>query len=1260
MVKMILNHKKLLIFLLVLSNIAFSQKYWESGSPFIQTYSPDLYQANNQNWAIAQDKRGIIYFGNTNGILEFDGTKWNILQTSTNSSVRSLTTGTDGIVYVGGNGDLGFIAANNKFKTTFISLKNKLPEKDQNFSDIRQVCATSYGVYFFTKDKVFIYRQDTFQIHKFSAITRFAFEINDIVITISKDKALYAIIGNQFQKLPGTENIAENSGRILITNLNTQKILIATENKGFFTYDLSLFFDKKTGNYDFTLPVQAALEPFSVEFYEYFPKNNIYSLKKIDNNTIAIGTVYGGLVLIDTTGKVKQVIKKSNGLFDNSITEIYVDHLNNIWVTHLKGISYIHYNSKISIFSEKEGLEGSVYKNIRYNNKIYVSTALGLFVLNSNSIDETNTNKLQFIENTKERVWDLIIHKNKLFFITSSFLGIIEDDKLKMQFPISGYCMNIADNFPDILWIGSSDGLFWSKIEEKANKINFSKPIPVPEISTPVRYIVYFDNYLWIGTTFDGVYRVKIIDIQNNKFEITKFDKKTGIERQENCVPTIFQNYLAVCSPSGFYKIENNTVSKISPFKHKFLDTIGYNFLKKIQNSYIIVTSNSVFWKVDYDPKNNQYTYSRDLGAKIKGFQIYELYNDGDSILWLATNKGLVKMDFSKPQNLLHKFNAYFTKIKIGKDSVIFNGAFFDPKSQKDTFYTKLTNNPTSLKNEFEYKLNSISFTFSTNQYEIPDGTKYQYYLEGFDKDWSEWTSSNFKEYSYLREGKYTFRLKAKNLYDVESQEISFTFTILPPWYRTTYAYIAYVILAAAFIYLLIYLNSLRLKAENRRLERIIEERTAEIRQKNIILQQQKEEIQAQAETLAALNIELEKLAIVARETDNSIIIMDKEGNFLWANQGFEKIYGMCLADFKNLYGDNILKASSNKNIKLAVEECLNTKKSVIYESEFKRKNQHIWLQTTLTPILDEQRNITKIIAVETDISKIKEYEAEILQKNEEITAQKEELEKINQILYEQNEYIKAGIRYAKNIQNAILPIKSSFPAFIEHFVLYLPKDIVSGDYYWYTNLKINNHDYHYFAVVDCTGHGVPGAFMSLISNRLLTETVMIDKITETNEVLNQMREKIIKVLQQKETGNQDGMDMILIRVEKDNSSYKLQFSGAKRPLIFYNSQAKNFEIHKTDRISIGGYNINEVRTFTKTEITINTNDVLYLTSDGYIDQMNPEFKKLGTKEFIAILEEIIQLPMESQKEVLDKFFVEWKKNELQRDDVTVMGLKIL
>lgn len=283
-----------------------------------------------------------------------------------------------------------------------------------------------------------------------------------------------------------------------------------------------------------------------------------------------------------------------------------------------------------------------------------------------------------------------------------------------------------------------------------------------------------------------------------------------------------------------------------------------------------------------------------------------------------------------------------------------------------------------------------------------------------------------------------------------------------------------------------------------------------------------------------------------------------------------------------------------------------------------------------------------------------------ISQINEELTQQKKYIEEQNAIIQEANEHTQASIRYALTIQQAILPSQNEISKYFENFVLYRPKDIVSGDFYWQHVEQKNETEFvNYFAVVDCTGHGVPGAFMSMISSRILSSIIKREKIESPAQIITELNSRIVKSLKQNETRNRDGMDMVLCRIEKSDGKYDVTFEGAKRDLIYFTANETNHKILKATRKSVGGINLRKEKVFEDKKVVLNPGDTIYLTTDGYADQNNIERQRYGTKKFIRKLVEIQDKTLAEQFKFLTSEIDSWKSGTTQRDDITVVALKM-
>jgi len=508
--------------------------------------------------------------------------------------------------------------------------------------------------------------------------------------------------------------------------------------------------------------------------------------------------------------------------------------------------------------------------------------------------------------------------------------------------------------------------------------------------------------------------------------------------------------------------------------------------------------------------------------------------------------------------------------------------------------------------------------------------------------------------------------------------------------------------------------------------------------EKNEVLNQQKEEIQAQAEELFSKNEAIEKtykniqlLSEIGKEVTSSLdiktiidTVYENVNNLMDAavfaigiynpqknNLVFEgtkengetlplhfdsmanekQLSVICFSQQKNIFIDNLSVQFKNYFDEMPVPTEGDITQSILY-IPINAKDKKIGVISVQSfnnfAYNEHDINILENIAIYTAIA------LENADAYRQISGQK-------QIIEYQNEAIHGSIRYAQTIQNAILPNQEIIDKHFENFIILRPKDIVSGDFYWYTEIirndelgvmndelgirnyklgimneknildsSINNSKFitnnsltpnsFFIAVVDCTGHGVPGAFMSMIGNTLLNEIVNGKKIYDTAEILTNLHKHIVISLRQDDSENNDGMDVCFCRIDKFSNKIIVNFTGAKRPLLVYKQGDIELETIKGNRKSIGGtqkkLNVDE---FTNQEIVFETEGIIYLSSDGFTDQNNVERKKFGPIKLNNMIIGNVDKPMKEQGLIYNQAIENWMNGEVQRDDISLIGIKI-
>ncbi len=379
---------------------------------------------------------------------------------------------------------------------------------------------------------------------------------------------------------------------------------------------------------------------------------------------------------------------------------------------------------------------------------------------------------------------------------------------------------------------------------------------------------------------------------------------------------------------------------------------------------------------------------------------------------------------------------------------------------------------------------------------------------------------------------------------------------------------------------------------------------------------------------------ELSRLSIVAEKMNEAVVITDASGKIEYYNEGLIRNSGYSADEFKVQFKDSMYlqKIASRDDIQDIIDGFKTNPTPFLYDSQHVKKDgSSMWTAASLSPVYDAKNNLSKIIIVYTDIDESKEFSNQLKQKNEEIVD---------------------SIYYAKLIQDAMLPPESILEnVFEDHFILFKPKDIVSGDFYWFDEVG----KYCVLALADCTGHGVPGAFMSMMGSNFLTNILTDNAIRSTKEALTLLDAKVKKALRSENHQSRDGMDIVVMAYDKDEKV--LDFSGGNNSLFIL----RDGELiqHKGDRFSIGSDGIKN-KVFTEKNIQLEKGDTVYTFTDGYKDQFGgPKGKKFMQKQLLSIILENANAPLKKQKDVLTGRIEEWMEGYEQVDDITVMAFKV-
>ncbi|TVR72593.1 MAG: hypothetical protein EA408_06545 [Marinilabiliales bacterium] len=1072
------------------------------GTPFVRNFAPLEYGAPEQNWSMVQDKRGVMYFGNNDrGVLEFDGSSWRSIPIPNNSPVRSLTIDDNGTIYVGAIGELGYLAPDESGHLQYRSLTHLIDSAFIDFHDVWKTHVINDTVYFCTSPVIFIYAHNEIRERRIAMgdeeLSPFmTFAVNNELYTGTMHRGLIKLSDDGYDVVKNGD-LFEMKNILEILPHDDEHVLICTYQSGVYLYNLL------SGETDRNIILPEA--------QQYLIQHGLYHATHLSGGYHAFATLYGGAIITSPDGEFNTLLTYENELRDEQITAVFNNHDDGLqmplWITMNNGIAYVENHNPLSFFGEESGLRGIVADVRRFEGTLYAATSLGVFRL---SYDEGNLPVFKPLDEIRLPATSFaeanLPGKGKRLIVGSQF-GVFEIDGSGRVESITGnfagkthncFSLHVSEHHPGRIYLGLAADLEY--IEYDGNEWSLNQIRPVRDEIRNIREDL--EGNLWLTTFVNGFLRVEFTGQDTLSRYYTTDDGLPELLRNINIAE--YGGELLFTTTKGIFRFDG-TEDIFYP-DERFAEIPGR---PESGVYHMVKDKEGLLWISAYDEHERWISVLRmsEDGKYIPDDAPFRplppiwcdaIYPDEDSIVWVAISNTIYSYNKNIIRDYRQPFNTLIRRVTLSQiDSVIFDGTNY--RLAEDGRMLISGTQPEQIKPRLRFANNRLEFEFASPFFDSHDQTEYSWYLEGEDIGWSAWSGETRAQYTYLREGSYTFWVRARNVYGVESSTASFEFFIHPPWHRTMVAYIGYLILLSLFIYVIVLLNSRRLQKEKIILEGIVRERTAEI------------------------------------------------------------------------------------------------------------------------------------------------------------VKQKEEIEEQHDMIAEQNKNITDSIEYARRIQTAILPpgdyVKELLP---QRFILFLPRDIVSGDFYWLTKLKNRIIS----VAADCTGHGVPGGFMSMLGIAFLNEVVnkSPDDVTAA-EILNQLREQVIASLHQTgKTGEaQDGMDISLFILDMENRN--LEFAGANNPLLIIRNN-ELIEI-KGDKMPIGIHD-RANQPFTNHVVKLEDGDVIYTFSDGYQDQFGgPKGKKYMIKRLKQLLLDIHQKPMSEQVEILLMELEEWQGSFERVDDIIVMGVRV-
>lgn len=719
--------------------------------PEIIHYTRQTYQANRQNWAITQSPQTqFLYFANSKGLLEFDGSHWKCYELPLRQTVRSALVSKTGKVFTGALGEFGYWEKDANGTLKYHSLKNLIPDKAFATEEIWHILETKQGIFFQSFAFMYLYQGGKITPVNLPGSVLFLREVAGKLWIPSIGKGLYEYRNEGFAFVKGSEFLGNETVHTLLP-LGENNLLIGT-NKGLYSYN---FVDFK---------------PFNAATNIFIRENQLNVGAKLSDSLYTFGTILNGMVLTDVEGNILQHFHQKNGLQDNTILSFFRDMNANLWVGMDNGIDCVVLSSPIKYFKEPEEKLGQVFTAILYENMLYLGTNRGLFA-RSMGVKE---DKFSLVPNTQGRVLDLQVFDGQLFCGHNSGTLLIKNRQAKSVSPVTGgWVMKKLRQHPDYLIQGTYTKLCIYRKNKATKQWEFSHR--VMDFTAPVKQIEETANGdLWLNTTTNGICRVRLSD------DLTKVVAQNYFNAPEMYRADLSQvkSQIFVATNKGLLVYQNQRFAQ-TDWQKKWGKTMAQRLFTPSDSVVLMNKHGGGLAFVQREGLQDLPLKTTPLNDDINLLPI-------DTKHYLAcTQNGFILI----PKNDIAPIKSVHLKTLIRSISV--------------ENYPSLTQNFTDehlLPLIFESHQNNLTFRFCTTP--NPLEVTYTYWLEGYQKDWSARSSVAHKEFNNLSPGSYILHLKSS----LSASESRLAFEILSPWYWTKWSQLVYLgliglILTALFRY---------------------------------------------------------------------------------------------------------------------------------------------------------------------------------------------------------------------------------------------------------------------------------------------------------------------------------------------------------------------------------------------------------------------------------------------------------------------------
>ena len=832
------------------------------GIPAIRNFKKSDYHGATQNWNIEQYKNGNIFCANNSGLLQFNGIYWTKHLLPNGNSARCLKIDKSGNIFVGSFNEFGFFQINRNGKYIYQSISKLLGQEVIHQIDfIWKIHLYNGAVVFQSFQNLYIYRNNKLKIIPAPNQFQFSFLVNNNLYIQDKVAGLLLFNNEKFSAVAGS-SIFNNTEIWSMTAIDSDKVIISTIDKGLFIFENNKIIS------------------WNNETNDFLKKNSCLGSTIGKNNCIIFNSVLDGIIISDITGKIIHRINQKKGLQNNTVLTSFVDSKNNLWLGLDNGISFANQNSPFSFVGSSANIS-TVYASVVFKNRLYVATNQGLFF---RSVSNNGNNEIfELVAGTNGQAWNIQVIGNELFCAHNRGAFLISDFNKIQLLDNHGYWnfkLSLAN--PDVLFASNYNS--FAIFEKSAAGWKFKNTIK--GFSSPPINFEIDNDCIWVKKD-DMIFRLKMDSNYANFIDIKTYSDLFR-NSNGNCSIQKLNNKIYFQSNNRFYNFSliNKNFIEDKMMSNLFAKTPKIKFLKQDGLGNIWFAYNEslgVFMKIDNKYINQTEKFECLSGNLVNNYLSINTINSNNIFIGLVD--GLAHFDAHSKEISL-KPKAFFGIFSYAKDT-LFVGNFV--KLQEKT--------------SINYDANNVKFSFSSPAFENVNSTVFSYRLEGFDENWSSFSTNSYKEYTNLFEGNYKMKLKTRSLDGLVSDVTTFNFKIAPPFYRSVWAYLFY-LLAIIF---LVYIIRLRIKAKIRKNKyyETIEQRKLYLEKESKIRQEQYE-LEKEIEKLKNEKLQIRILNKDKELVSNSLQVVKKN-----------KILNEIITKIKDIDADKLDESTKSKFNKL-------------------------------------------------------------------------------------------------------------------------------------------------------------------------------------------------------------------------------------------------------------------------------------------------------------------------------------------------------